>query len=161
MTVPVQGCGHQPIAGFTYCRKTEGYSTKENLTFFAPMVICDKPPCVLLKIYAPNGEPTLSLAFNERETLKNVLWQSLTGSPAFVQSNRGLWLYCLEITFNGPDKIEHKSIACGEIRLRVLNKDYTPLHNSKSDVNYAWIWKENAWIMKMTTNGRVFIGIDE
>ena len=159
MTSPIQGCGNQPIVGYTYCRKTEGFSADELLYFYGPPAQCSKPPCVIVKIYAPNGAPALSVPIKPDETRLALPWRDLIKNPTFRTSDRGMWLYCLDITFRGTDGIEHQSTTCGEIRLRVLAANYTPLHNQAQDANFTWIWCENQWTIKMTSSGRTFIGL--
>ncbi len=158
MTAPIMGCGQQPIVGYTYCRKTEGSQTTDIISFFAPDTKCGKKVCVHGTIYSPDGQPALGVPFADNATRQDLSWMTILKSPTFEAGTRGIYLWCLSIEFLDPNGIMRTSQTCGEIRLRVVAKNYLPLHNAPSDPNFVWIWCDNKWIMKMTTNGRTFIG---
>lgn len=158
MTSPIQGCGHQPIVGYTYCRKMEGAPTTEKITFFAPPAICKQKTCVHGTLYKPDGLPALSVPFVGGATRQDVSWTTILGSPTFAAGGRGIYLWCLAVTFTDNTGNDRTMQTCGEIRLRVVANNYIPLNNSISDQNYVWIWCYNKWIMKMTSSGRTFIG---
>lgn len=159
-TALVEGCGNQPVAGFTYCRKQEGDATGEKLWFHAPPAECPgDDPCVSLKIYRQGEEP-LGFVFPQGTVKLGVEWKRLTGKNTFDRLDRGFWPYDYTIRWLGEDKREHVTFVDGEVRLVVFTADYVPLHEARDDPNFAWKWSEGDCLFAMTTGGRasVFCG---
>jgi len=88
----------------------------------------------------------------------SVNWSQLIGHDTFNIYDRGYWGFRYSIRFIAPDKREYKIESEGEIRLRVLKKEYTPLYASPENPMYAWTWVDNGWTVRMTTSGRAYVG---
>lgn len=156
-TALVEGCGNQLIPGYTYCRKMEGSSTQELLNFHAPKTECVKEPCRTFKVFGPNGDVVYGGEFKRGELKVGVPWSALTGSSTFEISDRGFWGVIYEIKFIDSEGRERTTLTQGEIRMRVLKKEYIPLHNVSADKGFVWKWEAGVPV-RMTTGGRTFVG---
>ena len=157
-TGPIKACGHQPIVGYTYCRKKEGQVADDKIWFYGPISNCEREHCVYYKIYFPDGTPSYEGKIPKDQTKEFVLWSSLIKSDAFTVGYRGLWRYVYTIYWVDNDGNERKSLSDGDIRLIVYSADYEPLHNSPENPNYAFTWSEDGFNFKMTTGLRMYIG---
>lgn len=160
-TALVKGCGNQLVPGYTYCRVREGSSTNVALTFFAPPARCKdekKSGCVSMKLYFPDDSPAISHVFKKGETTFTITWKDLIGQEEFSIQDRGFWPFRYRVKFIDDQKRERFAYTEGEIRLRVYDRKYVPLHNSQLDPNYAWEWKVESVDVKMTTGGRIYVG---
>lgn len=160
-TALIEGCGHQPVAGYTYCRVFEGGATNQSLVFLAPPVKCLSPTCVYIKVLRPTGEPTLALSFRKGETRMSVPWSDLISRPTFEVEDRGFWPFVYQIKYLDQDGFERTLVTEGEIRLRVLKKDYQPLHETAHDPSFTWEFIEGGSKIKMTTGGRTYVSPSE
>lgn len=160
-TAPIQGCGNQPIAGFTYCRVVEGEVAKAHLTVYGPVTNCDREEgCVHFKIFYPEGDvPTYSQWIKKGETSARVYWKDLIKSEVFTKGHRGYWPVKYWVYWKHPEEgNEMVSETDGEIRLRVIDKEYTPLHESATDPNYAWSFvAKDGTVVNMTTGLRTYV----
>jgi len=159
-TAIVTGCGSAPIVGYTYCRKTEGDSTSEKLIFHAPVQSKKCPtgsPCTTGKIFRPDGS-VVGLEFKNGESKAVISWEELLLSPKFEKEFRGFYLFFIETEFIDPRGERRVIFQEGEIRLRVLTKGYTPLHEVSNDRNFNYTWSEGSYTMRLTTKGRAFVG---
>lgn len=158
-TAFIDGCGNQPIVGYTYCRISEGDASNLSISLKVPPSECaSKDACVFYTIFFPNGEPSLGGSIHKGQTSQEIKWETLIKKPKFEIGDRGFWGVRVEIHYFDLDGNERISTVDGEIRLRVLKKDYLPLHNSKDDPNFVWIWNEGDHTYRMTTGGRAYTG---
>lgn len=154
----IQACGNQVIAGFTYCRKKEGDVAADAVHFIAPALECDdERACVDVKLFFEDGRPPLGKAIPKGQTRVSVPWKEILGKQRFDKTDRGIYAYVYHARWKDPDGRERETIVDGELILRVYDKDYTPLHNSASDVNFAKEWVENGQMIKVTTKGRTYV----
>jgi len=154
-TVIIEGCGSQPVVGYTYCRKREGAPTDGKVTLIAPPVECGKESCVSFEVFFPDGSPTLGLSLPAKATRLDVSWKDLTKTEAFQKNQRGFWPVVMRWKWiSAVDSKEYESFAEGEIRLRVTAANYLSLHESREDPNFVWKWSEGKTQFRMTTAGR-------
>lgn len=150
-TAIVQGCGHQPIVGYTYCRKVIGDSTNEKLVFHAPPDIQS-----FGTIYLLDGS---LIGFQFKNGRAEISWKELLKSDKFTIDDRGLYLFTIrsivEPDINGEDKEIYQE---GEIRLRLIKPNYKPLHNVEFDPSYFYEWSDSNFLYKMTSGGRAYVG---
>lgn len=167
-TALIEGCGNQLVPGYTYCRKTEGQQAAESLVFVAPPVKClekdpetgaDTGPCVTFKVYFPDGsKPAYGGSIPRGQTRASVPWNTILGKNSFELGDRGFWPYTYAIRYIGQDARERTAVSQGEIRMRVMKKDYVPLDNVSEDANFVWKWQDNGVPVRMTTGARTFVG---
>jgi len=159
-TAPIEGCGNQLVPGYTYCRVTEGDASDQLLYLVGPPSECEGDgPCVFYKVFFPTGEPTLGGAFPRGETRVGILWSDLIKRSTFEKGDRGFWPFVLTIHWIDTDGRARETKSQGEIRLRVMSKTYTPLHNVMDDSNFVWAWVENKTRIRMTTGARTWVGL--
>lgn len=154
-TVIIEGCGNQPVVGYTYCRVREGDPTTGKITFIAPPVKCNTKPCVSFTLFFPDGSPSLGFQLPDNTTRLDVPWSDLTKTIGFNRQQRGFWPVVMRWKWlSAADGREYESYAEGEIRLRVLSANYLPLNEIHDDPNFAWAWVDGKKHFKMTTAGR-------
>lgn len=156
-TAIIEGCGNQPIAGYTYCRRRDGSPTESVVSFIVPPVDCGLDSCVNIKVYRPDSEIALGLNIPKGQTRLDVPWKMIVGRNQFTLGDRGFWPVIYQITYldeKGRDKL---LVVEGEIRLRVYSKDYLPLHESLDDPAFKWEFIESSTKIKMTTSGRTYV----
>jgi hypothetical protein len=160
-TAIVSGCGNAPIVGYTYCRKTEGDETiKEKIIFHAPIQnkSCPKGyPCTTGKIFLPDGS-VIGIEFKENSSTAQMTWEDILKRPKFEKFDRGFYLFTLETLYVDGQGNERMIFQEGEIRLRVIGKNYIPLHEVSNDKNFTYSWKSMGYNMKLTTGGRAYVG---
>lgn len=157
-TALIEGCGNQPIAGFTYCRVSEGDSTDKVLWFLGPPAKCQrKDGCVYVKVWNTQGGLAWGESFSKDATRISVPWSKLVGRPSFDKSDRGFWTWSLQVFWQDPDGREHLSKATGDLVLRVYSPGYIPLHDVESDPNFTWTWTDHQCLFKMTSGLRAFV----
>jgi hypothetical protein len=157
-TVIIEGCGAQPIVGYTYCRVREGDAASSKLSIIAPPAQCKEKQCVFYKIFYPTGEPAVGGAIDKGVARVDVPWKMLLGRDQFGKSDRGFWPVLLEVHWIDEAGHDRKSFAEGEIRLRVMAREYQALNAISNDSNFVWSWIEGTHIFKMTTGMRAFAG---
>jgi hypothetical protein len=153
----VFGCGNQPVSGYTYCRKTEGPIGNDALYFLAPIVKCKNEPCRTLKIFSPDSSTAYGIAFKEGSDEVLVKWTDIVKRQHFDVQDRGFWPFIIEVRFLAEDGFEHKTILEGEIRLRILRKEYVSLHSVKDDTAFFWIWESHGHLLKVSASGRTTV----
>lgn len=157
-TVIIEGCGSQPVSGYAYCRMREGAETVGSFTLIAPPTQClDDKSCVSFQILFPDGSPSVGFQVPKGMVRQPVSWRELTKTAAFQKNQRGFWPVIMRWKWvSEADKREYESFAEGEIRLRVLAKDYLPLNEIHEDASFAWRWTEADKTIqyRMTTQGR-------
>lgn len=157
-TALIEGCGHQVTSGFTYCRKSEGSTANETLTFIGPITNCNRQSCVEFKVYGPDGNIIFGSAIPKNQTRKSIPWNTLLNRETFEVQDRGWWLYVYHVFWIDSEGNEHLSVSEGEIRLRIVKKEYVPLSNVDTDGFQTWKWKDkNGAIVKMTTGMRTYV----
>ena len=151
-TALVQGCGSRPIVGYVYCRKRAGDVTSiDKLRFFGPKG-------ALVEIFYPDGEPTLSLRIPDNQNSVVVFFKDLTKKDRFDTFDRGFWPFLITTTWKTENDVKRKTVQQGEIRLRVYNPRYTPLHESGDSDVWGWAWKHGGRVFKLSTAGRAYVG---
>lgn len=154
-TVIIQGCGSQPVTGYTYCRAREGVATAGTLRLYAPPSKCsDKESCASFQIFHPDGSPTVGIKVPKGNASVDVAWKDMVKTDTFQKDQRGFWPILLTWKWVGPDDKEHTSQAEGEVRLRVYAQKYVPLHEVREDANFVWKWADGPYHFRMSTTGR-------
>jgi hypothetical protein len=167
-TALIEGCGGQPIPGYTYCRVMEGDSANVALTFIFPPTQC-KPwkrsdgsvenRCAFWKVFFPGTQlPALGDGVAPGVTAVTVQWSDIIKDSQFRQGYAAYWPILFEIHFTDKDGRDRVSFADGELRLRVLKKGYISLQSIKDDPAFAWVWSMGRHVFKMTTGARVYVG---
>ena len=161
----VEGCGNQPVVGFTYCRLVEGDAADQTISFIGPPAKCNDPDsCVFIKVFNQAGQIAWGGSIPKDQTRVYVSWRKLLGCqdpPATCQfqvGNRGFWTYDHEVHWIDPDGHDRKSISQGDIVLRVYHQGYTPLDKVEADPNFVWSWVDGNFIYHMTTGLRAYVG---
>jgi hypothetical protein len=158
VTALIEGCGEQLSLGFLVCRKKEGETAGDTLTFVAPPVKCKgSGPCVTFKIFFVDGTPTYGGVIAQGKTRQDVSWKSILKRDTFQMGDRGFWGYSYTIRYVLEDGIERVTYSQGEIYLRVLKKGYHPLNSIQEDPHFVWKWKERGRELKSTNGMRTWI----
>lgn len=157
-TVIIQGCGQQPIVGYTYCRVREGSPTSQLLTFMAPPIKCKTKPCIVYTVFYPNGEPTNSIAVPDGKTQVSISWADLAHRSMFLKNDRGFWPVVMTYRWIDQAGNEFTNTVEGEIRMRVLASGYVSLSSSPNDPNLVWKWSNNGYKYGFSTAGRAYAG---
>ena len=157
-SVIIEGCGSQPVSGYTYCRVTEGDNTNQKILLHLPSSKCLNEPCVTYKVFFPSSEPSIGGSLENGKTVVEIKWSDLTKKSEFTTFDRGFWPVLIEVKWIDKDGFERTSFAEGEIRLRVLKKQYTSLHTIKDDNNFVWVWSNGGREFKYTTGLRSYTG---
>lgn len=177
-TALVEGCGHQPIPGYTYCRVHEGQDAGSQVFFLAPPAVClPKDPqtgvpinsCAHLTVYDPNGANPVERDIPRSVTRLGLSWQEITGHAAFQKGDRGFWPFIVTWHWIDVDGRDQTTMTEGEIRMRVIAaqvcdstggncKAYAPMNDALEDPAYVWQWVDNGAILKATTSGRIYAG---
>lgn len=156
-TVVIEGCGSQPVVGYTYCRVREGDPTTGSLSLIAPPIKCAQDYCVSFDIYFPDGvTPSVGVKLPEGQTRAKINFKDLVKRDTFQKSDRGFWYVVMTMKFVGLDNKLREVQVEGEIRMRVLSRAYVPLHESMENKDFVWDWSENGRRIKMTTAGRAW-----
>lgn len=156
-TVIIEGCGFQPVAGYTYCTPHEGdHTARDFLVLHSPPIedCGDNDSCVSYMIMFPNGHPAIQLAVPKGETRTMVKWSDLTGKDTFDRNDRGLWAVFQIVLWEDGDGAIRNILSEGEIRLRVIREGYNPLRHAKDSNWFATRWKAGEWKMGQSTSGR-------
>lgn len=155
-TVILQGCGNQPISGFTYCRRTEGPITDQDVIYVhIPESNCDRESCVEIQVFAPGGTQIPPIFVPRDRRLQPMHWAELVGRNEFNRGDKGLWTIGMIIYWKDNEGLERRTAMAGEIRLRVLADGYTSLHQSRGEGPYAFRWDvEGPYRLGYTTSGR-------
>lgn len=154
----VEGCGNQPIVGFSYCRMSEGDNTSQKISFIGPPAKCNqKDACVFIKIWNNQNQLVAGPSIPKGKTRVDLSWQDLVQSPTFQVGMRGIWTWNTVVYYLGPDGKERRSVAQGDIVLRVYKKGYVDLHTIDDDPAYVWEWTEGSNSYKMTSGLRAVV----
>lgn len=152
----VEGCGQQPIVGFTYCRMQEGTTADKSVWFIGPPADCDKDSCVFIKVWNNQGQLVWGGSIPKKGTRIEVPWKTLLGRDTFEKAARGFWTFNTQVFWKDAEGHERDSTSQGDIVLRVYGATYVPLSSVTDDPNYYWVWTEGKRIYKMTTGLRAF-----
>ncbi len=155
----VEGCGAQPIVGFTYCRVVEGDAAEQKLAFIGPPAKCAREDaCVFVKVFTAGGQVAWGGMIKKGETRVEVPWKAVLGGERFEALHKGWWAWNVDVLWTDADGNERRSRAQGDLILRVFPKGYTPLDRVKDDPAFAWIWTDSGREYKMTTGLRAYTG---
>jgi len=157
-TVIVEGCGNQPIAGYTYCRKSVGPVGRETIKVHVPPAKCQSGDCTSVQIFFPNGSPTIGKTVPRDKGFVTFTWEEILQKKNFSTNDRGFWTIITVTKFVGSDGIEREVAEEAEIRLRVLSRNYVPLISTQSSEYFVWDWVSSNCEMKKTTAGRTYVG---
>lgn len=158
-TAIIEGCGHQPIVGYTYCRVMEGDASNVVLKLHLPPAKCRSESCASYKFLNQTGDLVFGGTLPKGQTVVVIPWEKLTGKPVFDVNDRGYWAYLYEVYWTGPDGRDYATTAEGEIRMRVHRKDYAPLHAIPGDAAFGWSWIDDGRIFLFSTAGRAYTGL--
>lgn len=160
-TALIEGCGHQLVPGYTYCRFVEGEVKNSDVVYFVgPSVECSRDDaCVFIQVFFPTGGiPSFAGKIPKGETRLAVEWKELLQRSFVTKGDRGFWPFIYTIYWTDVDGNEQITKTLGEIRVRVISSEYTPLHMSEHDPNFIWEWTENNQLkVKMTGGGRTYV----
>ncbi len=158
-TVIIEGCGNQPVVGYTYCRFIEGNLTDQSVSLIAPPAQCREDKCVFYKIYFPDQSiPAIAGSIPKGQTSVKIKWTELLKKGSIAKGDAGFWPILMEVHWVDTEGRDRVSFADGEIRLRVLSRQYTPLNRSKDDSNFVWSWTDGFHIFKSTASLRQYAG---
>lgn len=158
-TVIIEGCGNQPIPGYSYCRVTEGDAANSVITIHAPPAACKQDQCVFWKVYQPDGSTDIGGGIPRGQTNVSIAWTELIHKQKFSTGDRGFWPVTLEVHYVDTDGRDRVAVAEGEIRLRVMRAGYQPLSDVRDDSNFVWTWTTGNHVMKSTTGLRSYVGL--
>jgi hypothetical protein len=154
----IEGCGNQPIVGFTYCRMEEGSTSDQTLWFIGPPAKCDqKEACVYIKVWNNQGVLVWGGSIPKGNTRVGVSWTTLLSAPQFQVNNRGFFTFNTQVFWKDLDGKERVSTSQGDIILRVYRHGYLPLNEVVSDSNFVWTWTEGSYLYRMTSSLRAFV----
>jgi hypothetical protein len=159
----VEGCGAQPIVGFTYCRIIEGTAADKSITFIGPPAKCGREACVYFKVYNNQGVLVAGPSIPKGQTRVTVPWGKLLACPdsgacVFPLNMRGFWSFTTQVFYIGPDGRERDAVSTGDIVLRVFKTGYTPLNAVEADPAFVWEWSEGGYLYKVTSGLRAYVG---
>jgi hypothetical protein len=161
----LQGCGTQLQAGLLFCRIEEFQSTDSEIRFVGPISNCAREFCVYIRIYFPNGSPSLEIAIPRKQNYVAVSWKQLLGGRShFLVGDRGFWPFERAVYWRDREGRENITRDDGLIYMRVLRstvggKTYSPLHASQNSPHFVysarWLHGE---VFSLTTSGRTYVG---
>jgi hypothetical protein len=153
-SVIIEGCGNQPISGYTYCRRPEGQMTdRDVLTFHVPVSNCDEDSCVTLTFFGTAGEIVRRYDVQKEHSRFSVHWSRLTGRNEFTRLHRGLWIVVMDVYWK-HEGVNRRTSLEGEIRLRVLSQGYQSLSTAVNPGVLAFRWSVPGFDMGYSTAGR-------
>lgn len=159
-TAIIEGCGSQPIVGYTYCKVREGDPTTGTIKIKVPLAACERQSCANVKVFFPDGSPTLGLELPRGETEIEISWKDIVKKDTFEKDARGFWPVLVEWFWVDANGFENRTIVEGEIRMRVLSREYIPLHEIRDAVQFGWRWYDNDGVYRMSTAGRAWAGLN-
>jgi hypothetical protein len=160
----LQGCGTQLQAGLLFCRVDEYRSTESEIRFVGPVSNCAREACVYIRIYFPNGSPSLEIAMPKKQNFVAVKWRDLTKSTQFTQGDRGFWPFERAVYWRDQQGREHVTRDDGLIYMRVLRqvvsgRRYDSLHESKDSRFFVYRGRgAHGEPFSLTTSGRTYVG---
>lgn len=154
----IEGCGHQPIVGFTYCRVEAGSSASQMLSFIGPPSKCDQAQgCVYFKVWDGSGQVVWGGSIPKGQTRVSVAWSALLSGASFQVNHRGTWTWNETVYWRDTDGRERISKAQGDLVLRVYQSGYIPLQEVGSDPAFVWTWVDGNCVYKMTSGLRAYV----
>ena len=158
-TAIIEGCGGRPAVGYAFCRVHEGDGTTGRVTVQVPPAECPGPgSCATVRFLYPDGSPSLGLAVPRGTSSISASWLDLTKMPVFERNQRGFWGVQVFWRFYDEEGREVQGYAEGEIRLRVLARGYTALHEVRDADVWGWEWANATSVFRMSTAGRAYAG---
>lgn len=158
VTLVTEGCGNQPVVGYTYCRTREGAATADKkVTFLIPQTDCiSQTSCASLKIFYPDGEPAAGYDVPKKQTRFAIAFDKILKRSSFTKDDRGFWPVVLTWRTYDQNKKERSISVEGEIRMRVLSSSYVPLQNS-SEAQWVWVDSVSRKTISYSTSGRALV----
>ena len=156
-TAAIQGCGNQPVLGYTFCYKTDGASASEEIIFIAPITSCPNDSCARVTVFFPNQQPSIARSFPKDECCAKLQWKEILKKDHFQVSDRGFWPVLIEYDWVDENGNLHTTPVEGEIRLRVLPNNYVSLRSSEASRYFVWESDVDGHPIKYTTKGRAYI----
>ena len=155
-SVIIEGCGNQPISGFTYCRRLAGEIGDTDVVYIhIPESNCQRDSCVEILVFSPTSGQGSPIFVDKGVRLQPLHWATLTGRQEFVQGDSGLWTIAMVVYWVDNEGLERRTPMLGEIRLRVLSEDYVSLSQSRGEGPYAFRWRvQGGFNLGYTTSGR-------
>ncbi len=153
-TAIVEGCGNQPVPGFTYCRFSEGELASQSLSFVGPPADCPGESCVFVKVFNQAGQLAWGGSIPKGNTRVSIPWKTLLATDRFQLEMRGAWSFVIRVLWRDTNGHDRVSVAKGDVFLRVLPKAYQPLNAVSSDPNFGWEWREGGHRYRMTSSLR-------
>ena len=161
LTALISGCGAQLAhSGYLVCRQVESQPTREAFLVFhtPPQLNCQEEFCTYIKVFLPDGRPTLEKAIPKGESSIQVYWNELTDQETFSLSDRGFYGVSVTTYYLGPEGKRLKTFSSGLIFMHVTRKQYTSLFENEFDENFVWIWKTQYYqTLKVTTGYRAYV----
>jgi hypothetical protein len=160
----MEGCGKQLQSGLLFCRVDDFKSTESEIRFVGPISNCTREACVYIRVYFPDGTPSLELAMPKKQNFVAVKWRDLTHKNVFTAGDRGFWPFERAVYWRGQNGKETVTRDSGLIYLRVLirsvgGRTYESLHNSQDSRYFVYKSKwRNEEPFALTTSGRTFVG---
>ncbi len=163
LTALMSGCGQQLVnSGYLICRENEGQVSKdEHLIIHTPPDLkCESDHCTYVKVFFPDGKPTLEKSIPSVTPLLRISWSEIVNKPVFDITDRGFYAVSITMKYLGPDGVERQTYAQGMVFMHVVRKEYTSLIENQDDPNFNWTWKtDQNQTIKMTTGYRVFVDL--
>ena len=155
-SVIIEGCGNQPISGFTYCRRSVGQINDTDVVYVhIPESNCERESCVEILVFSPTGGQGSPTFVRKGARLHPIHWADLTGRQEFTQGDSGFWTIAMVVYWIDNEGLERRTAMIGEIRLRVLSADYVSLSQSRGEGPYAFRWRvQGGFNLGYTTSGR-------
>jgi hypothetical protein len=154
----VEGCGNQPIVGFTYCRAQEGTAANQSIWFIGPPAKCEQAEaCVFIKVWDGQGQLVWGGSIPKGQTRVGVPWVKLLSGPVFELAHRGFWTWNMQVYWLDPEGKERVATSQGDIVVRVYRKGYLPLNEVASDPNFVWSWYDGKCEYRLTAGLRAYV----
>jgi hypothetical protein len=161
LTAIMSGCGQQlASSGYLICRENEGKTSKNEylVVHTPPGLDCESDTCTYVRVFFPDGRPTLEKSIPKGQALIQIPWSELINKDVFDLTDRGFFSVSVTTHYKGPDNTKLKAFASGMVFMHVVRKAYTSLIENEDDENFTWIWKtENNQTLKVTTGWRVYV----
>jgi hypothetical protein len=111
----------------------------------------------MVAIWDPAKQLVRTLSFPKNKTTMDVKWRDLLESMTYEKRHRGIWQIFVVIYWKDHQGVERRTLMEGEVRLRVFDEGYLPLHTDENNRNFAFeaSYKDGRTV-KITTSGRAF-----
>jgi hypothetical protein len=161
LTAILSGCGQQLAnSGYLICRQPQGQNTRETflVVHTPPNLDCDGDACTYVKVFFPNGSPTLEKSIPKGSDPIRIPWNEIVNKDKFDLTDRGFYAVSVTTHFKGPNGEDMRTYASGMVFMHVVRKEYTSLYENENDEYFKWAWKtEKNQMLKVTTGYRVYV----